>query len=346
MSFPRYEKYKDSGVEWLGEVPEEWEVKPFYSIASERDESNQGMVEDNLLSLSYGRIVSKDITTNDGLLPESFETYQIVRPGDIVFRLTDLQNDKRSLRTAIVCETGIITSAYVATTPTSILPSYLNYLLRAYDETKVFYSMGGGVRQSLKFTDLKHLPPDVPLPTDQQTIAAFLDRETGKIDALVAEQARLIELLKEKRQSVISHAVTKGLDPDAPMKDSGIKWLGEVPEGWEVGALKRVCSLLKDGTHLPPSRVDQGIPLLSVRNIDCSQFALREEDSMISEESYMDLCRSFIPQPGDVLLAIVGATIGKTAIVLNNLGQFHIQRSLAIFRTIQKVQPKWPYAVL
>lgn len=203
MSLPRYPEYKDSGVAWLGEVPGHWEVKPFYSVAAEREESNVGMQENNLLSLSYGRIVQKNIASNDGLLPESFETYQVIHPGDIVFRLTDLQNDKRSLRTAIVEETGIITSAYVAAKPTKIEPRYLSQLLRAYDVTKVFYSMGGGLRQSMKFSDLKRLPTLLPPADEQQTITAFLDRETGKIDALIAEQKRLVELLNEEIISIV-----------------------------------------------------------------------------------------------------------------------------------------------
>lgn len=136
-----YAHYKDSGIPWLGKVPADWAILPLFAVAQERNEPNIGMIEDNLLSLSYGRIIQKDINTSDGLLPESFETYQVIRPGDIVFRLTDLQNDKRSLRTAIVEETGIITSAYVAVNPTDIKPSFFNYLLRAYDISKVFYSM-------------------------------------------------------------------------------------------------------------------------------------------------------------------------------------------------------------
>ncbi len=234
MRYKPYSAYKDSGVEWLGEVPGHWGVAPFYSVAAERDESNTGMLEDNLLSLSYGRIIRKDINSNDGLLPESFETYQIVRPGDIVFRLTDLQNDQRSLRTAIVEETGIITSAYVATRPMGVDPRYLGQLLRAYDVTKVFYSMGGGLRQSMKYSDLKRLPLLLPPRGEQSAIATFLDRETTKLDTLIAKQAKLLELLQEKRQALISHAVTKGLNPDVPMKDSGVGWLGEVPAHWDV----------------------------------------------------------------------------------------------------------------
>jgi type I restriction enzyme S subunit len=247
MSLPQYPKYKDSGVEWLGEVPEHWKIQPLLGIALERNESNHGMLEDNLLSLSYGRIVQKDIDSNDGLLPESFETYQIIHPGDIVFRLTDLQNDKRSLRTAIVEESGIITSAYLAVVPRKLQASFLSHLLRAYDVTKVFYSMGGGLRQSMKFADVKRLPILCPPPEEQVAITAFLERETGKIDALVEEQRRLIELLKEKRQAVISHAVTKGLNPHAQMKDSGVEWLGEVPEHWMIATVRRVVLRIEQG---------------------------------------------------------------------------------------------------
>ena len=250
MSLPRYPEYKDSGVDWLGEVPAHWAINPFYSLASERTEPNSGMLEDNLLSLSYGRIVRKNIESNDGLLPESFETYQIVKPGDIVFRLTDLQNDKRSLRTAIVEEQGIITSAYLTAKPTGLQSGYLSHLLRAYDVTKVFYSMGGGLRQSMKFSDIKRLPTLAPSAEEQTSIATFLDRETAKIDGLIAEQEKLIALLAEKRQATISHAVTKGLNPDAPLKDSGVAWLGEVPAHWSVQTLQR-CVYVAEGQVNP-----------------------------------------------------------------------------------------------
>jgi type I restriction enzyme S subunit len=207
------------------------------AVAGEVAQRNEGLVSTNLLSLSYGRIVLKDITSNDGLLPESFETYQVLEPDDIVLRLTDLQNDKRSLRTARCAHAGIITSAYLALRPRGIESRFLAHLLHSYDVMKVFYSMGGGLRQTMNFADVRRLPVLVPPRDEQLSIATFLDRETGKIDALVAEQERLIALLKEKRQAVISHAVTKGLDPNAPMKDSGVEWLGPVPAHWRVGKL-------------------------------------------------------------------------------------------------------------
>jgi type I restriction enzyme S subunit len=138
-----------------------------------------------------------------------------------------------------VVEKGIITSAYLAVSPEAVDSRYFAHLLRFYDLTKVFYSMGGGLRQSMKFDDVKRLPILVPAIREQSAIAAFLDRETGKIDALIAEQEKLLTLLTEKRQATISHAVTRGLNPNAPMKDSGVPWLGEVPAHWDVRRVSR-----------------------------------------------------------------------------------------------------------
>jgi type I restriction enzyme S subunit len=173
VSYAVYPSYKPSGVEWLSDVPEHWRLLPLFAVANERTESNSGMRESNLLSLSYGQIVRKDINTAEGLLPESFETYQVVHADDIVFRLTDLQNDKRSLRSARVNETGIITSAYLAVKLREQDSHFYHHLFRAYDSFKVYYSMGGGLRQSMKWDDMKRLPLLVPPLAEQQAIASF-----------------------------------------------------------------------------------------------------------------------------------------------------------------------------
>lgn len=288
MSLPRYPEYKDSGAPWIGNMPSSWNVLPLLAVARERRESNQGMKEDNLLSLSYGRIVRKDMTSNDGLLPESFETYQIVRPGDVVFRLTDLQNDKRSLRTATVEEVGIITSAYLAVEPTGVESRFLSYLLRAYDLSKVFYSMGGGLRQSMKYADVARLPVLAPPVQEQQAIASFLDRETAKIDSLIAEQEKLLALLAEKRQATISHAVTRGLDPNATMKDSGIPWLGEVPTHWIVTRCGRFISILS-GFAFPSTGFDHGgSGTRLLRGVNVAVGSLRWDDTVYWERSSGD----------------------------------------------------------
>jgi type I restriction enzyme, S subunit len=203
------------------------------------------MQEQNLLSLSYGRIVRKDINTNEGLLPASFETYQIVESGDVVFRLTDLQNDKRSLRSGLCTERGIITSAYTAVVPNNICPRFFNYLMRSYDAQKVFYSMGGGLRQSLSYADIRRMPIPTPPKQEQRQIVSFLDRETSRIDQLIDRKSNFIQLLTEKRDAAVTNAVTKGLNPQVEMKASEISSIGSVPAHWQLNPIGRALQLTK-----------------------------------------------------------------------------------------------------
>jgi type I restriction enzyme S subunit len=212
--------FKDSGVDWLGEIPEGWNLSPLFVILPEHYVQNIGMQSSDVLSLSYGKIIQKDVSDNFGLLPESFETYQLVYPDDIILRLTDLQNDQQSLRTAISSFYGIITSAYIKLRCFQN-PSYFHWLLYSADIQKVFYGLGGGVRQSMKYVDLKRFLLVVPPLTTQKAIAAFLDRETTKLDALVAEVEGAIELLKERRSALITAAITgkinvEGIDVTQP----------------------------------------------------------------------------------------------------------------------------------
>lgn len=205
-------KMKDSGVEWIGLVPEHWDVKPFFALVTELNRKNVGLVETNILSLSYGNIIQKPETRNMGLTPESYETYQIVESGEIVFRFTDLQNDKRSLRSAQVTQRGIITSAYMAVKPHSIDSTYFSWLMRSYDLCKVFYAMGGGLRQSLKFEDVRRLPVLIPPVDEQSAITNTINAGTARIDALVEKTEQSITLLKERRAAFITAAVTGQID--------------------------------------------------------------------------------------------------------------------------------------
>ena len=211
MEFKQYSSYKNSSVEWLGDVPEHWNLKRFCYLFAENKKKNIGLKETNVLSLSYGNIKEKKIDDNKGLLPESFETYQIIEPNDIVFRFTDLQNDKRSLRNAISKYHGIITSAYIGV-KTKENADFYNYLFRAYDLQKVFYSMGDGMRQSLKMDELNKMPIVLPKIEAQERIVKFINEENQRINNLVVKQKNLIEKLKEYRSSIISHAVTGKID--------------------------------------------------------------------------------------------------------------------------------------
>jgi type I restriction enzyme S subunit len=340
MSVPRYLAYKDSGIQWVGQVPEHWQVYPLVGIAAERCESNSGMQDDNLLSLSYGRIVRKDIDSNDGLLPDSFETYQVVHQGDVVLRLTDLQNDKRSLRSAQVQERGIITSAYLALRPTGVSPRFLSHLLRAYDTRKVFYSMGGGLRQSMKFSDLKRMPIAVPPVPEQIAITTFLDRETEKIDALVKEQERLVELLNEKRQAVISHAVTKGLDPNVPMKDSGVEWLGEVPLHWIVSPLKHVVTFKSGGT---PDKNrhdywDGDVPWASAKDLKVD--SLLDTADHITEIALAEGAATLV-DAGTVLVVVRGMILARTFPVVTAKVSMAINQDLKAVTSREPSRNDW-----
>lgn len=202
-------KMKDSGIEWIGSIPEHWEIRKLSRLFKERKCKNTGMKEHNVLSLSYGKIKKRDIENNMGLLPESFETYNIVIPGNIVLRLTDLQNDHRSLRTGLVKEVGIITSAYITLEKImDIDEDYYHKLLYTFDIMKGFYNMGDGVRQSLKFNELnKLLLPQPPL-SEQKEIAEYLDKKCIKIDAAIKQKEETISKLEEYKKSLIFECVT------------------------------------------------------------------------------------------------------------------------------------------
>ena len=258
-------KMKDSGIEWIGEIPETWKVIPLYMCFTERRNKNRLGKEKNLLSLSYGHIVQKNIEAKGGLLPESFTTYNIIEPGDIIIRPTDLQNDKRSLRTGLSNEHGIITSAYIDLEPLKNVNSkYYHYLLHSYDIQKVFYNMGNGVRQGLNYSEFSKLRVLAPKSIEQQQIADYLDHKTTEIDGLIDKINAEIDTLQQYQSSVITQAVTKGLDPNVPMKDSGIEWIGEIPETWEVVPLYKYFSERKNKNR---SGKEKNILSLSYGNI-------------------------------------------------------------------------------
>lgn len=205
---------RDTGVDWIGEVPASWDMLRIYQLAFPVKNKNEGMKENNLLSLSYGNIVQKDINKVDGLVPASYEGYNIIEPGDIVLRFTDLQNDQRSLRTGLCSFNGIITSAYLTIRPRHELVSseYFHYVLHFVDTLKVFYNMGGGMRQSLDWHGVSHMFLPIPPQAEQCRIVAYLDERCAAIDEAVSRQEKLIEKLGEYRKSIIHHAVTGKID--------------------------------------------------------------------------------------------------------------------------------------
>lgn len=230
----RYSEYKDSGVKWLGEIPSHWEVVRGLAVFSENKNKNTQLENSIVLSLSYGKIiVKKDI--DSGLVPEEYSSYQIVKPGFIIVRSTDLQNDKTSLRIGYVCNEGIITSAYLGLqVKGNNNDKYLYYFLHDWDITKEIYRHGNGLRQSLSWNDLRDVNVLLPPLSEQDAIVRYIDAATSKIDKAIAMQQKMIDLLNERKQIIIQNAVTKGLDENVEMKDSGVEWIGMIPKHWKV----------------------------------------------------------------------------------------------------------------
>ena len=240
----QYTDMKDSGIKWLGSVPAHWSIRTLYQLATRVNNKNSDLAEQNLLSLSYGKIKQKDINTNDGLLPASFDGYNIIEAGDIVLRLTDLQNDHTSLRVGYATERGIITSAYTTVRPINPAHSrYLYYLIHAFDLKKGFYGMGSGVRQGLNYDEVKELRVVLPPKKEQDAIVAYLDLQCAKIDSIIEEAKCSIEEYKKWKSSVIFEVVTKGLDRKAALKDSNVQWVGLVPARWRILSLKFLCEM-------------------------------------------------------------------------------------------------------
>lgn len=265
----RYEKMRDSGVAWIGMVPEGWTSFLLGQLVKQVKNKNVLLQERNLLSLSYGKIKRKDIETAEGLVPASYDGYNIIEKGDIVLRLTDLQNDHTSLRVGLATERGIITSAYLTLRPlNSVFPAFLYYALHTFDVRKGFYGMGAGVRQGLKYDEIRQIKVVLPALIEQHTIANFLDKKCSEIDAIIADAKASIEEYKAWKASIIYEAVTKGLDPHAEMKDSGVEWIGEMPAHWSLRKIKYVAQFAPkcDFSKLNDESLITFTPMECIRN--------------------------------------------------------------------------------
>ncbi len=298
MSMIRPEtEMKDSGIEYVGAIPNDWDLVRLRAYFGERKNKNKDGNETNLLSLSYGRIIRKNIDKTDGLLPASFNTYNIVEKNDIIIRPTDLQNDKRSLRTGLVTEHGIITSAYIDLMPIGNVDSrFVHYLLHSYDILKVFYNMGSGVRQGLNYSEFSKLKVPMPLLSEQQAIADYLDETCSKIDEIIAEAKASIDEYKELKIGQINkYTVHK-------MKRTKLKYITE-----KIG----------DGIHATPEYSDEG----TIRFINGGSFG---EDSikmigpMLSNEEYQKQNKSLLNEH-TVMIALNGVNFGNTSLYNNEV---------------------------
>ena len=332
MSFPRYPKYKDSGVEWLGEVPEHWAVISLGRVTTTKCDGpfGSGLKSEHYTEAGVRVIRLQNIRTDgfDGsdaaFIDTDYYTHELnghdVLAGDVL--IAGLGDDRNTVGRACVAPVGIEPAMVKADCfrfrldTSRAIPSFVAASLIAGSGFDAGTLSSGSTRSRIPLSVMGTRTIALPTPPEQAAIVSFLDRETAKIDALIAEQQRLIELLLEKRQAVISHAVTKGLNPDARMKDSGIEWLGEVPEHWTPTRLRHLVQKKRRITYgiVQPGQPDDSGTFM-VRGKDYSDGWCDPADIFrVSTAIETPYARSRL-RTSDIVMTIVGAGVGNVAVV-------------------------------
>jgi type I restriction enzyme S subunit len=334
-----YPEYKESGSEWLGEIPYEWVVSkvkflaPFQVGWTPPTKVDANFIGDNLwanISDLKGKYI-KQTTKNISDEAAKAASMEISPKGSLLYSF------KLSVGAVSFAGQDMYTNEAIASflDGGSLPLSYMYYVLPKFvienASTNIY---GARILNQELINNALILAPSFE---EAETIANFLDHETAKIDTLIDKQQQLITLLKEKRQAVISHAVTKGLNPEAPMRDSGVEWLGEVPEHWTVSRIKNVVTKIVDGPHFSPKYHDEGYMFISARNIKVDRWSL-DDAKYVSEADFNEFNRRVRPVMGDVLLTKGGTTGVARAVDLDF--PFQVWVHVAVLKTIiTKVDP-------
>ena len=322
-----YPTYKDSGVEWLGAIPEHWEVKRLKYVCcinpSKSPISNLSLdTEISFVPMeyvdNYGNIDLRETKT----LREVSQGYTYFQNKDVIIaKITPcFENGKGALCSNLHNTIGFGSTEFhvIRVISNKTIPEFTYYLTKSTRFTNLgsseLYGVAGQKRVPESF--LSNYVTGIPPLPEQQKIAEFLDRETSKIDKLITKKERLIKLLKEKRTALISHAVTKGLNPDVPMKDSGVEWLGEIPEHWELRHLRRIVKKFVDYRGATPEKVSNGIPLITARNIKNAAIDFSLSQEFIKEEDYDNWMVRGFPEKGDVVVT-TEAPLGESAQIID-----------------------------
>lgn len=317
----RYNEYKDSGVQWLGEIPSHWECeKAKRHFQSRKQIVGRNSSQYERLALTLKGVIKRFEGDGVGLNPEKLDTYQIVDKDDLIFKLIDLENVSTS-RVGLSPYKGIVSPAYIRISAVDEVNIrfaeyyYLNMWMR-----HIFNDLGTpGVRSNLSSTDLLNLPLLYPSIVEQKAIASYLDKATAKIDEAIAQQQKMIDLLNERKQIIINNAVTKGLNPDAPMKDSGVDYIGLIPEHWVVRRMASLGVFSKGGGISRDNLLEEGEPAILYGDI-YTKYNYFAEDIKNHVSKKVALA-SVEVHKNELLMTGSGETkedIGKTIVFLGN----------------------------
>lgn len=345
MSLPRYPEYKDSGVEWLGNVPAHWDIHRLTDVTTHNDEVLGDDTPEDAVFL-YVDISSVDVQHGINAKEEIVfgsapsRARRIVRDGDVI--VSTVRTYLRAVARIIAPEDNLIVSTgFAVIRPNERFDSrYAGLLLLSHYFVDQVISRSTGVSYpAINASDLVRIPIPTPPFEEQQSIAAFLNAETAKLDALIAEQRRLVELLQEKRQAVISDAVTKGLNPDAPMKSSGIEWLGDVPEHWEVSRVKQATTFVTSGPRGWSERISEdGELFIQSGDLNNRMQIAFDSAKRVRVDTDAETQRTRLV-PGDVVVCVTGAKTGNVAVCSEVPETSYVNQHLCLLRPSDRVLP-------
>lgn len=323
---------KDSGIEWVGTIPAHWSTMPNKYVMRKIKVINPTYNGENILSLTVNGVIVRDLEAG-GKMPSSFDGYQILYKGNLLMCLFDYDVTPRCI--GLIKDSGVSSPAYsqfVLQRGNDAAYFYYYYLM--VDHTKALLHRAKNLRHSFTEEQLGAIKVPVPPIAEQERIADFLDSQCSQIDAISADIQKEIEILEQCKRSVITEAVTKGLNPDVEMKDSQTSWFGNIPQNWSTCKTLYVLKQpITDGPHTTPELYDEGIPFVSAEAVSCGNGDIDFEHirGYISQEFYDECCKKYIPQKYDIYMIKSGATTGKVAIVTTEK-VFTIWSPLAAFR--------------
>lgn len=307
---------KDSGIEWIGNIPADWNIKRVKAVLCERNESNNPIQTDEILSLTNDRGVIPYEEKGDvgNKSKEDLTGYKLAYPGDIVLNSMNVFIGSVGLSSYFGCVSPVYYMLYPRNKNDSV--SFFNYLFQTKELQTKLHGYGNGImeiRMRIQMSKLNSVQLPVPPSDVQHKIAAHLDRKCSQIDAIIARQKEVIEKLKAYKLSVITEAVTKGLNPDVPMKDSGVEWIGEIPEHWEIRRIGSFARVTSSKRIFEESYVDEGVPFYRSKEITDLSKGLHVQTEIFIPEEVFEQVNEASPAPkcGDILLTSIG-TIGNT----------------------------------
>ena len=332
-----YPRMKRSDLPWAGDVPEHWTLMPNRGMLKKRkilvgDRHN----EYQLLSLTKLGVIVRDISTGRGKFSADMGTSQIVCNGDLVFCLFDVPETPRTV--GLSTHDGMITSAYtVFECHNNLLARFLELFYIAMDDRKLLSPLYSGLRHTISPSKFLGIKTPIPPIAEQEAIVKYLDYGDRRIRKLIQAKRKLIGLLNEQKQAIIHQAVTRGLDPDVPLKDSGIEWLGQIPKHWNVVPLKYLGD--KFGSGITPRGggavyQTEGVPFLRSQNVHFTGLKLNNV-AKISFELHNSLSSTHL-KPYDVLLNITGASLGRVCIVPHDFYEGNVNQHVCIIRAKQQ----------